>query len=101
MRQASSKTTESDMLTVSHNSFQTFVKALKSSSDPPGDSGPSKIELAWQAWESETFYLPNKEEVLVGWLLSALSKEKGSNAHQFVCMMSLMRMLLMRTSEMV
>ncbi|KAH6917636.1 Urb2/Npa2 family-domain-containing protein [Coprinopsis sp. MPI-PUGE-AT-0042] len=60
-------------------SSQNFVRTLKSPNDPPVPGGPLKIALAEQAWEDTTFRVPNKEEVIVDWLLAKWSKEKPSN----------------------
>lgn len=58
-------------------SSQSFVRALKAPSDPPHPGGQSKIELAREAWDNTSFYVPNKGEVIADWLLSKLLKDKG------------------------
>ncbi|KAG7450276.1 uncharacterized protein BT62DRAFT_962067 [Guyanagaster necrorhizus] len=58
------------------HSSQDFVRALKSSSDPPFPEGPPKIEIAKQAWDNKAFYVPRKEEVIADWVLIRLLKEK-------------------------
>ncbi|KAK0465330.1 Urb2/Npa2 family-domain-containing protein [Desarmillaria tabescens] len=62
----------------SFRSSQGFVRALKSSSDPPSPEGPLKIDIARQAWDNKTFYVPRKEEVIADWVLSRLLKEKST-----------------------
>lgn len=57
-------------------SSQTFIRSLKAPSDPPQPDGPTKIEIARDAWNNESFYVPNKGEVTVDWLLSKLLKDK-------------------------
>jgi hypothetical protein len=59
------------------HSPQEFVRALKSVSDPPIPEGPSKLEIAIQAWEDASFYVPRKAEVIVDWILSRLLKDKS------------------------
>jgi hypothetical protein len=55
---------------------QDFVKALKSSSDPPFADGPTKIEIARSTWDNCSFYAPRKGEVITEWILGLLMKEK-------------------------
>ncbi|KAG5648160.1 hypothetical protein DXG03_006114 [Asterophora parasitica] len=55
---------------------QGFVRALKAASDPPTTGGPSKIKIAREAWDDASFYVPNKAEVVVEWVLSKFLKEK-------------------------
>lgn len=59
------------------HSSQDFVRSLKSTSDPPLVGGPSKIEIAQQAWEDASFYVPSKAEVIADWILSKFLKDKG------------------------
>ncbi|EJD04377.1 uncharacterized protein FOMMEDRAFT_155506 [Fomitiporia mediterranea MF3/22] len=59
-----------DELTSSHG----IIKALKGSEDPVFPGGPSKIELAGETWRSATIHFPNKDEVLVEWILSSFIK---------------------------
>ncbi|KAF8971580.1 hypothetical protein BDZ97DRAFT_1650961 [Flammula alnicola] len=58
-------------------SSQDFVRALKAVSDPPVLGGPSKIEIAQEAWDDINFYVPSKAEVIADWLLAKLLKDKG------------------------
>ncbi|KAF5337392.1 hypothetical protein D9611_003253 [Ephemerocybe angulata] len=58
-------------------SAQHFVRALKGPSDPPVAQGPLKISIAEQAWHDQSFYLPNKAEVIADWLLSKFFRERG------------------------
>jgi len=55
---------------------QDFVKALKSSSDPPAPGGPTKIEIARTSWDDSSLYAPRKGEVIADWILGVFSKEK-------------------------
>jgi hypothetical protein len=58
-------------------SSQDFIRALKSSSDPPLSDGPSKIQIAKDAWNDPSLYLPNKNQVITDWLLTRLLKTKS------------------------
>lgn len=58
-------------------SAQDFIKALRAHADPPHANGPSKIEIAREAWESSGIEFPNKDEVVVDWLLTRLLKDKA------------------------
>lgn len=62
-------------------SSQDFVRALKAASDPPVAGGPSKIEIAQQAWANTSFYMPSKAEVIVDWIFTKLLKEKGKEMY--------------------
>ncbi|KAH7330735.1 Urb2/Npa2 family-domain-containing protein [Rhizoctonia solani] len=53
-------------------SSQEFIRALKASTDPPRPDGTRKIDLARQAWELETLFIPSKAEVIVEWVLRSL-----------------------------
>ncbi|KAG6832211.1 hypothetical protein H0H92_004176 [Tricholoma furcatifolium] len=55
---------------------QGFIRALKASSDPPAHDGRLKIEIARQVWEDVSFHVPNKDEVVVDWILGKFLKEK-------------------------
>ncbi|KAI0067870.1 hypothetical protein BV25DRAFT_1876669 [Artomyces pyxidatus] len=57
-------------------SSQNFVRALKASSDPPKPGGFSKIDIVRQAWDATSFYVPNKGEVIVDWILNRLLKDR-------------------------
>lgn len=65
-----------DLTNPTHSS-QDFVRSLKATSDPPLIGGPSKIEIARQAWEDASFYVPSKAEVIVDWILAKFLKDKG------------------------
>ncbi|KAG8743405.1 hypothetical protein FRC10_012070 [Ceratobasidium sp. 414] len=54
------------------SSSQEFIRALKGSKDPPNDGGLPKVELARQAWELESLFIPSKAEVIVEWALQSL-----------------------------
>lgn len=64
-------------------SSQSFIRALKAPSDPPLPEGPCKIEIAQDAWDNKSFYVPNKDEVIGDWLLTKLLKDKGKDACGF------------------
>lgn len=66
----------------SHSS-QGFVRALKAHSDPPAPGGPFKIEIARQAWDDFSFYVPSKAEVIVDWILSKFLKEKAKEPYVY------------------
>ncbi|KIJ49734.1 hypothetical protein M422DRAFT_27511 [Sphaerobolus stellatus SS14] len=59
-------------------SSQDFVRALKSSSDPPSNGSPLKIQLARLAWDNTSFYIPRKAGVILEWLFTRFQKEKGT-----------------------
>ncbi|KZT74833.1 hypothetical protein DAEQUDRAFT_659162 [Daedalea quercina L-15889] len=65
------------MIASSLGSAQDFIKTLKAHPDPPHADGPSKIELAREAWNNAAFYFPNKDETIVDWLLTRLLKDKA------------------------
>ena len=56
---------------------QDFIRALKASSDPPHAGGPFKVEIARQAWDTTSLYIPNKAEAITDWLLSTMLKDKS------------------------
>lgn len=58
-------------------SSQDFIRALKSNSDPPVPGGLSKVEIAQQAWNNPSFYVPSKAEVIADWVLTRLVKDKA------------------------
>ncbi|CAE6472618.1 unnamed protein product [Rhizoctonia solani] len=62
------KTMQTDQLA----SSQEFIRALKAPKDPPRPGGIRKIDLARQAWELETLFIPSKAEVIVEWVLQSL-----------------------------
>jgi len=57
-------------------SSQEFVRSLKAPLDPPVEGGPTKIEIAQEAWSNVAFYVPSKGEVIAEWILTKLLKEK-------------------------
>jgi len=57
-------------------SSQSFIRALKSPSDPPHPGSPSKVEIARQAWENAAPYIPCKGEIIAEWVLSRFLKER-------------------------
>lgn len=61
-----------------YSSSHAIVRALKGPSDPPIPGGISKIEIARKTWDSKDIHFPNKEEVLVEWILSSFLKDKAS-----------------------
>ncbi|CAE6436414.1 unnamed protein product [Rhizoctonia solani] len=54
------------------SSSQEFIRALKAPKDPPRPGGIRKLDLARQAWELETLFIPSKAEVIVEWVLQSL-----------------------------
>jgi hypothetical protein len=56
---------------------QSFVRALKAPTDPPRPAGPLKIEIARGVWDTSSFYVPNKGELIVDWILARLLKDKS------------------------
>lgn len=71
-------------LTNAVHSSQDFVRSLKAASDPPVIGGLSKIEIARQAWEDASFYVPSKAEVIVDWILGKFLKDKGKELYGFL-----------------
>ena len=69
------------------HSSQDFVRSLKLASDPPLVGGPYKIEIAQQAWEDTSFYVPNKAEVIADWILAKFLKDKGKEMYGFVVLL--------------
>ncbi|CAE6443957.1 unnamed protein product [Rhizoctonia solani] len=59
-------------------SSQEFIRALKAAQDPPRPGGARKIDLARQAWELETLFIPSKAEVIVEWVLQSLLTNEGA-----------------------
>lgn len=68
------------------HSSQDFVRSLKLASDPPLVGGPYKIEIAQQAWEDASFYVPSKAEVIADWILAKFLKDKGKEMYRFFCL---------------
>ncbi|CAE6500917.1 unnamed protein product [Rhizoctonia solani] len=60
-------------------SSQEFIRALKAPKDPPRPGGTLKIDLARQAWELETLFIPSKAEVIVEWVLQSLLTGGGES----------------------
>jgi hypothetical protein len=58
-------------------SAQSFVRALKAPADPPIPGAPLKIDIARQAWNTPTFAIPNKGEVILEWIFSKFLKERS------------------------
>ncbi|KZV92101.1 hypothetical protein EXIGLDRAFT_718699 [Exidia glandulosa HHB12029] len=59
---------------MSLSSAHAFIRALKAQTDPPPAESRQKIDLARDAWHTQSLYVPSKPEVLVDWLLSHLLK---------------------------
>ncbi|KLO20414.1 hypothetical protein SCHPADRAFT_991789 [Schizopora paradoxa] len=60
-------------------SSHAIIKALKGQADPPTPGGPSKIEIATNAWRSQDDYFPGRAEVLVDWILTSFSRKPKHN----------------------
>lgn len=58
-------------------SSQSFVRALKSTTDPPHENGPTKIQIARMGWESCTLYVPRKAGLILEWMFTRFHKEKS------------------------
>lgn len=58
-----------------------FVRTLRSAPDPLVDGGPSKIEIAQEAWANPSFYVPSKAEVIADWILTKFLKDKGKGMY--------------------
>lgn len=73
------------------HSSQEFVRALKSTLDPPVPEGPLKVEIATQAWEDASFYVPRKAEIIVDWILGKFLKDKSKApyAFYFLCLITI------------
>lgn len=54
------------------SSSQEFIRALKAPRDPPKPGGIRKVDLARQAWELESLFIPSKAEVIAEWALQTL-----------------------------
>ncbi|PPR01182.1 hypothetical protein CVT24_006058 [Panaeolus cyanescens] len=54
-------------------SSQDFVRALKAT----GTTSSFKIDLARNAWNDKSFYVPNKEDIISEWILTTFTKEKS------------------------
>lgn len=53
-----------------------LIHALKASSDPPVHGGKSKIDIATEAWNDQSFHLPGKAELLGDFILTRFAKDK-------------------------
>ena len=62
-----------------YTSAHAIIKALKGPKDPPEENGLSKIAIASRTWKDSELHFPNKDEMLVDWLLSTLSREKTND----------------------
>ena len=58
-------------------SSESFVRALKSSTDPTYENGPTKIQIARMGWESCTLYVPRKAGLIMEWIFTRFHKEKS------------------------
>lgn len=72
------------------HSSQDFVRSLKAVSDPPLIGGPSKIEIAQQAWKNTSLYVPSKAEVIVDWILTRFLKDKGKETYELFRLLSVL-----------
>ena len=66
---------------------QDFIRALKASSDPPHVGGPSKIDIAKDAWENTHLYVPNKAEAIIEWLLTRLLKDRSRDRYKVLSLL--------------
>ena len=57
-------------------SAHALVKALKAPTDPPQDGGSTKLEIAIKAIHEKDTYLPNKEQIVLEFILDAWSRSK-------------------------
>jgi len=57
-------------------SAHALVKALKAARDPPQDGGPTKLSIATTAIHEENTYLPNKEQIVLDFILDTWSRSK-------------------------
>ena len=73
------------------HSSQDFVRSLKLAADPPLAGGPYKIEIAQQAWEDASFYVPSKAEVIADWILAKFLKDKGKEMYGSLMLFFLFR----------
>jgi hypothetical protein len=55
---------------MSDHSSEKIAKALKGA----GLSAKKRIEKAYEAWNDDSIFFPNKDDFLFEWLCSALSK---------------------------
>jgi hypothetical protein len=60
-------------------SSQDFVKGLKSTADPPFPGGPLKLNIATDAWNDTSFYIPRKGQVIAEWILSKFQKDRAND----------------------
>ncbi len=57
-----------------------LIHALKASSDPPVPGGKPKIDIATEAWNDQSFYLPGKAELLGDFILTRFAKDKDNDS---------------------
>ncbi|KAF9499876.1 hypothetical protein BDN71DRAFT_1586526 [Pleurotus eryngii] len=57
-----------------------LIHALKASSDPPVHGEKSKIDIAREAWNDQSFYLPGKAELLGDFILTRFAKDKENDS---------------------
>lgn len=57
-----------------------LIHALKASSDPPVHEEKSKIDIATEAWNDQSFYLPGKAELLGDFILTRFAKDKENDS---------------------
>ncbi|ORY31304.1 Urb2/Npa2 family-domain-containing protein [Naematelia encephala] len=57
------------------SSASSFIKALKSSNDPPCPDWPEKVDIARHAWATLDLYVPKKAEVIGEWIIEAWSRQ--------------------------
>ncbi|ODN82921.1 hypothetical protein L202_01169 [Cryptococcus amylolentus CBS 6039] len=60
-------------------SASALIKSLRASNDPPVSPGPSKAQIALEAWNAKTFDIPRKAEILRDWILETWSKARANN----------------------
>ncbi|WVQ70668.1 hypothetical protein IAR50_000190 [Cryptococcus sp. DSM 104548] len=60
-------------------SASALIKSLRASNDPPVSPGPSKAQIAFEAWNAKAFDIPRKAEILRDWVLESWSKAKPNN----------------------
>ena len=53
-----------------------LIRGLKAPSDPPIEGGPQKIDIATNAWQNQSLYVPGKAPLIVEWLLGKLLKDR-------------------------
>ncbi|GAB1523895.1 hypothetical protein RhiTH_007046 [Rhizoctonia solani] len=76
------------------SSSQEFIRALKAPKDPPRPGGIRKLDLARQAWELETLFIPSKAEVIVEWVLQYLLSSGNVQGRERVAVLPVFTHLL-------